>query len=206
MTQAKQKAEQKAKQKFATFEDYLACRDQLEALEGRFHLINGELFALPPESEPNNWIARALLIFLATSGLVSPRCIVIHALELEVPPLQPNQPSNRYPDLVVMQAEHIPLTERRLTITLKMPPPRLIAEVVSPGRMNYNRNLIDKRAQYAAIGVPEYWIIDPSVKTVLVLKLEGESYQDIGLFQAEEQIVSPTFPELALTAAQLFTF
>jgi Uma2 family endonuclease len=190
-----------AKPRFATFEEYLSYS---EDLEGRFQLIDGELIELPPESEPNNWIARCLLITLASSGVISPRLIVIHTLELQVPILQPKDPANRFPDLVILREEHLELTQRRLTVTLEMPPPRLIAEVVSPGRTNRDRDYINKRAQYAAIGVPEYWLIDPSSQSVMVLALQGDDYSEVGTFRGGDSIVSPTIPELRLTAKQVF--
>jgi Uma2 family endonuclease len=190
-----------AKPRFATFAEYLSYS---EDLEGRFLLIEGALVELPPESEPNNWIARCLMITLAISGVISPRLVVIHALELQVPILRPKDPANRFPDLVILREEHVELTQRRLTITLDMPPPQLISEVVSPGRTNRDRDFINKRAQYAAIGVPEYWLIDPSERSITVLELQGDEYQEIGIFRENDRIFSPTFPDLELTVEQVF--
>jgi Uma2 family endonuclease len=85
-----------------------------------------------------------------------------------------------------------------------MPPPRLVVEVVSPGKTNRDRDYINKRSQYGAIGVDEYWIIDPQAQTVLVLSLTGEEYQEVGQFQGKEAIVSIAFAELVLTAEQVF--
>jgi len=93
-----------------------------------------------------------------------------------------------------------------------MPPPRLIAEVVSPGNTNRDRDYIHKRAQYAAISVPEYWLIDPIAQTVTVLSLEGDTYRDVGVFGNDDAIRAPRrqanasieLPELALNAGQLF--
>lgn len=63
-----------------------------------------------------------------------------------------------------------------------MPSPRLLVEVVSPGKTNRNRYYIHKRAQYAAIGVPEYWLADPVAQTVMVLSLAGKAYREVGVF------------------------
>jgi Uma2 family endonuclease len=190
-----------AKPRFATFEEYLSYS---ENLEGLYQLIDGELVELPPESEPNNWIARSLLLTLASLGIIPPRLIVIHSLEIQVPILSREDPANRFPDLVILREEHLALMKRRLTITLDMPPPLLVAEVVSPGQSNRARDYINKRSQYAAIGVPEYWLIDPKAKTVMVLALEGDDYKEIGTFQGIAPIVSPTFPALTLSAEQVF--
>jgi hypothetical protein len=40
----------------------------------------------------------------------------------------------RNPDLVILAAVHLVLTEKRLTITLDMPPPQLVVEVLSLGK------------------------------------------------------------------------
>ncbi|HIK56095.1 MAG TPA: Uma2 family endonuclease [Synechococcales cyanobacterium M55_K2018_004] len=189
-----------AKVKFTTFEEYLSYSDETP-MEGRYELIDGELVELPPESELNNWLALNLRDYLIQ--VVRRRLVRIHACEVQVPVLHPGDPANRFPDLVVLRPEHLELTQRRLTITLDMPPPRLIAEVVSPGKANRDRDYLHKRAQYAAIGVTEYWLIDPVAQTVMVLTLEGDAYREVGVFGNQEAIVSIEFPDLTLTAGQI---
>ncbi|MGB8698969.1 MAG: Uma2 family endonuclease, partial [Thermosynechococcaceae cyanobacterium] len=136
-----------AKQRFATFESYLAYSDDLE---GRFQLIDGELFKLPPESERNDWIAIVLRDCLVQ--VARRRLIRLGKCEIQVPVLQKGDAQNRFPDLVVLREEHLQLTRKRLTITLDMPPPQLVMEIVSPGKTNRDRDYVHKRAQYAAIG------------------------------------------------------
>jgi Uma2 family endonuclease len=159
---------------------------------------------LPPESEPNIWIADNLQFLLAIAKVVSRRRIKTHACEVQVPVLQPKDAANRYPDLVVLRPEHLELSQRRLTITLDMPPPRLIAEVVSLGKTNRDRDYLHKRAQYAAIGVPEYWLLNPVAETALVLTLDDEAYREVDEFSKAASIPSIEFAELELTAGQIF--
>ncbi len=192
-----------AKVKHASFEEYLAYSDATP-LEGRFELVCGELVELPPESEPNNWLANYLQFLLVAANVAPLRLIKIHALELQVPVLQPNDAANRYPDLVVLRPEHLELTQRRLTITRDMPPPRLVVEIVSPGKTNRDRDYVSKRAQYAGLGVPEYWLVDPAAQTVMVLSLAVETYQEVGVFGLQRAIASVEFPDLTLKASQIF--
>jgi Uma2 family endonuclease len=192
-----------AKVKFTTFEEYLSYSDEMD-MEGRYELIDGELVELPPESEPNNFVADNLQFFLAIAKVVSRRLIKTHTCEIQVPILQPKDSANRYPDLVILRPEHLELTQRRLTITLDMPLPRLIAEVLSPGKTNWDRDYIHKRAQYAAITVPEYWLIDPVAQTVMVLTLDGEAYREVGVFSKDAAIASVEFAGLELTVGQIF--
>jgi Uma2 family endonuclease len=128
----------------------------------------------------------------------------IHTCEVQVPVLRPKDAANRFPDLVVLREEHLPLVQKRLTITVDMPLPQLIAEIVSPGRTNQDRDYVNKRAQYAAIGVSGYWLISPSTKMILVLTLQGDDYSEVGTFEGDERIHSLHFPELVLTAEQVF--
>lgn len=190
-----------AQVRFPSFAAYLSYSDVMDS-EGRHALVNGELVELPPESEENNWLALNLRDLLIR--IIRRRLVRVHACEVQVPVLQPKDPANRFPDLVVLREEHLQLTQRRLTITLEMPPPRLIAEVVSPGKPNQERDYIHKRAQYAAIGVPEYWLLDPVAQTVLVLSLDGKEYREIGLFSGDAVIISVEFAELGLTLSQVF--
>ncbi|MCC3592663.1 Uma2 family endonuclease [Microcoleus sp. PH2017_28_MFU_U_A] len=182
-----------------TFEEYLTYEDDTD---NRYELIDGELVTLPPESEPNNAIVSYLFLVLVNSGIPW-RCIKTHMCEIQVPILREGDAANRYPDLVVLRPEHILLTATRLTITQTMPPPQLVVEVVSPGRVGRDRDYISKRAQYAARGIPEYWIVDPQEEIVAVLRLESGEYVEVGVFQGEQALISPAFPQLNLTAGQV---
>ncbi|NJK76568.1 MAG: Uma2 family endonuclease [Richelia sp. CSU_2_1] len=191
---------QARKQKL-TFEEYLTYEDDTD---NRYELIDGELVTLPPESGPNNFIANYLLFTLASSGLIPLMLIRTHVCEIQVPILRDGDAANRYPDLVVLQPEHILLTASRLTVTLDMPPPRLVVEVVSPGRIGRERDYERKRAQYAARGIPEYWIVDPQEQLIAIFRLESGQYVEVGIFQGTQAMQSPTFPLLNLTAGQVF--
>ncbi|NJL48239.1 MAG: Uma2 family endonuclease, partial [Leptolyngbyaceae cyanobacterium SM2_5_2] len=80
----------------------------------------------------NSTTAVRILLVLMAAG-VALELIHPGKCEVEVPVLRPRDAANRYPDLVVLRPEHLPLTQRRLTITRQMPPPRWVVEVVSPG-------------------------------------------------------------------------
>jgi len=121
-----------------------------------------------------------------------------------VPVLQPKDAANRFPDVVVLRPEHLPLIQKRLTITLDMPPPRMIAAVISPGKQNRERDVIRKHDQYAALGTAEYWVIDPAEQTVTVLQWQDGSYGEVRVARGGDRLRSPEFPALQLTAAQVF--
>jgi Uma2 family endonuclease len=86
-----------------------------------------------------------------------------------------------------------------------------VAEVVSS---NWQNDYARKTEDYAVLGIPEYWIADygglggtrhigkPKQPTLSICTLVKGEY-DIQLLRGDQPIVSPTFPGLALTAAQV---
>ena len=114
------------------------------------------------------------------------------------------EPRNRYPDLTIIREEHIQQLAKRNTLRLTMAPPLLVIEVVSPGELQRHRDYIAKRSQYQDCDIPEYWIVDPDAQTLLVLKLTEKGYTEVGSFSGNEQVLSPQFSELNLTAGQIF--
>lgn len=192
-----------ARQRFQSFEEYLSYNDGTEKL---YELFNGELIEVPPESGENTGIAVFLLLqFAVITGHLRVRP---HGLELEVR----GEPRNRYPDLTIIREEHIQQLRQRNTLKLSMAPPLLVVEVVSPGDLQRDRDYIAKRSQYQDRGIPEYWIVDPQLESVLVLELTATAYTEVATFsgsnkcsaQASQRIYSPMFGELNLTAAQIF--
>ncbi|MBW4539370.1 MAG: Uma2 family endonuclease [Myxacorys chilensis ATA2-1-KO14] len=182
-----------AKQRFLSFDDYLTYDDGTDTL---YELFNGELIEVPPESGQNTEIAVFLLLqFAAIIGHLRVRP---HGLELEVR----GEPRNRYPDLTILREEHVSQLQRRNTIRLSMAPPALVVEVVSPGELQRDRDYVAKRSQYAAIAVPEYWIVDPEIEVISVCELGNSEYQ-VTQFRGNDRIVSPNFDDLHLTAEQV---
>ncbi|HLO89325.1 MAG TPA: Uma2 family endonuclease [Nostocaceae cyanobacterium] len=185
------------KHQFQSFEEYLEYDDGTDKL---YELFNGELIEMPPESGINVQIANRLFLIFAL--LIGTDRVRGHGLELEVR----GEPRNRYPDLTIIREEHIQQLAKRNTIRLSMQPPLLVIEVVSPGELQRDRDFIAKRLQYQDCGIPEYWIIDPQSRTVLVLELTDKTYNEVGNFSGDDLIISPQFQQLKLQPSQIFNF
>ncbi|UIE37568.1 Uma2 family endonuclease [Leptodesmis sichuanensis] len=183
-----------------TFADYLALDDS--GLERRAELIDGVLTELPPETWFNNDIAMFLFLKLVENGIPFQQ-VKVHSCELQTPILESGDAANRYPDLVVVDEVHRAKPNQRMTITLNMPPPRLVVEVVSPGKTNRDRDYLRKRAQYAAIGIPEYLIVDPQESVVILLVLAADGYREAGCYQGKQRVQLLSFPDLELTAEEI---
>ncbi|MEO1211359.1 MAG: Uma2 family endonuclease [Cyanobacteria bacterium J06638_20] len=183
-----------AKPRFTSFDEYLAHADEAEGL---FELFNGELVAVPPESGEN--ISIADFLWLCFAQMLGYLRVKRQGLELEVR----GEPRNRFPDLTILRPEHIEQLQKRCTIRLSMEAPLLVAEVVSPGEIQRERDYVAKRSQYQSRGIPEYWLIDPQQGIVLVLVLGDGVYQEFGMFRGDEIVRSPQFGEINLTAQQI---
>ncbi|MGL5939428.1 MAG: Uma2 family endonuclease [Waterburya sp.] len=80
--------------------------------------------------------------------------------------------------------------------------PLLVIEVVSPDSIK--RDYRFKRSEYAALGISEYWIIDPLEQQVTILLLDEGLYEET-VFISEQELVSPTFTEIKITPKQILT-
>ena len=72
--------------------------------------------------------------------------------------------------------------------------PDLVVEVVSPSSRRYDR--IVKARYYAAIGVPEYWIVDPDARTIERLVLDGGRWVIATATAGDEPFEPPGFEGL----------
>ena len=82
--------------------------------------------------------------------------------------------------------------------------PDLIAEVLSPS--NPEMDTVIKRAAYARAGVPEYWIVRPGQRDVLVCTgpdPDLSDYTDVRQFATGSELASPTLP-IRVPVAALF--
>jgi Uma2 family endonuclease len=64
----------------------------------------------------------------------------------------------------------------------------LVMEVVS--KKDRARDLVRKRRDYAAAGIPEYWIVDPQRGQITVLRLANDRYTVHGEFKRGTQATS----------------
>jgi len=78
----------------------------------------------------------------------------------------------------------------------------LVMEVVSPDAPE--RDLVEKRREYADAGIPEYWIVDPRDRTVAVLTLAEGVYREHGRFAPGQQATSALLPDFTVATATVF--
>jgi Uma2 family endonuclease len=126
----------------------------------------------------------------------------------------PENESGYEPDILVLNNNNLvnePNWEKSSTVMSGASIP-LIVEVVSS---NWDDDYYMKQGRYEAMGIPEYWIADylglgakkftgnPKQPTFSVYQLIDDEYQ-VSQFRGCDPIISPTFPQLNLTAQQIF--
>ncbi|MEM1280953.1 MAG: Uma2 family endonuclease [Cyanobacteria bacterium P01_H01_bin.152] len=178
-----------------TLADYLSLED---GPEHRCEFVDGEIIEMPPESPQNNLVS----LFLLSQLLSYVPLRWLRRMDTEIVVAG----RVRIPDLMVLRDDLANALEAngRSTITVEMPAPLLVAEVVSPGKVNEDRDYRYKRSEYAARGIGEYWIIDPSRAQVTVLTLVDGIYEAQTL-TGDDVLTSPQFPDFTLSVAQLLT-
>lgn len=80
----------------------------------------------------------------------------------------------------------------------------LVMEVVSPDAKSVKRDHEEKRGDYAAAGIAEYWIVDPQQQVIEVLALDGKSYALHGVFREGAQATSKLLDRLAIDVSATF--
>lgn len=87
----------------------------------------------------------------------------------------------------------------------------VVFEVVSGSTSDRDRDLVEKRHDYAQAGIPEYWIVDPDERVIVVLRMEGTDYVEHGRFNAGDTATSHLLPGFSVpvddvwAAAQLLS-
>ncbi|MFB2898288.1 Uma2 family endonuclease [Aerosakkonemataceae cyanobacterium BLCC-F50] len=178
-------------EKLFTFEEYLAYDDgtdnRYELVDGRLELINTPTF-------------RHLLIakFVDEVFHTEIKRLGLPWVCFKGAGIRTGWRKSRLSDLYIVPVEQVREFLDRSAITEI--PPLLAVEVVSPESVS--RDYRFKRSEYAALEIPEYWIVDPMKSKVTVLLWEEGLYEET-VFTDNQNIVSRTFPELVLTVEQV---
>ena len=164
----------------------------------RYEVIDGVLYMSTAPTVFHQWIIRRL--FEAFSDQIDGAGIgttLWAPIGLFMPGCDPVQP-----DVLVLRQEDVrPETFRDGHIYAI---PALLVEVLSPNHPTHDTRV--KREAYAKAGVPEYWIVRPATRDVLVCAQPDNTLADYGrtmLFGPNQELVSPTLP-VRLAVAELF--
>jgi Uma2 family endonuclease len=150
-----------------TEEQYLALTDHSNRL---VEYTDGFLEVLPMPTDRHQSILAFL--YLAFLAFVKPRGGKVHFAPLRLR-IRPGK--FREPDLLLLLSAGDNRRQNRFWTGAD-----LALEVVSKDKPE--RDLVQKRGDYAESRVPEYWIVNPETETITVLRLEGAAYVEVGTF------------------------
>jgi Uma2 family endonuclease len=167
--------------------------DRAEFVEGyRYELINGVLVVSPipslQERTPNEYLGHVLLSY------------------------RENHPQGTCLDLTAPEQTVLTLTNRRradrvIWLGLGRRPrrrdvPSIIAEFVSKAKRDRLRDYVEKRDEYMAVGVGEYWVIDRFQRTLTVFSLVGGKIKTRTI-REKQTYKTPLLPGFELPLAKL---
>jgi Uma2 family endonuclease len=194
--------------KLVTFEQFIEWYPSNGA---RYELHKGVIVEMPPPTgEHENVVG-----FLAAQ-------ITFQFLQMGLPFRIPktafvkieSNNSTYSPDILLLNHDNLvnePLWSKQSTVIQAASIP-LAVEVIST---NWRDDYYDKFRDYEEIGIPEYWIIDyaaiggkrftgnPKQQTITICELVDGDYQ-MTVFRENNFIASALFPQLNLTAQQIF--
>jgi Uma2 family endonuclease len=218
MTQA-QTQTQETQAKLYTFDEFIEWLP--ENSEFRYELHDGVIIEMPkPRGKHSNLTGSLIEKILITIREMGKGDIWIIPRESIVKPYRDK--SGYEPDIIVLNKETIGTETRWETESIIQNPTsvKLIVEVVST---NWQDDYYDKLRDYVGqspsrrvgMGISEYWIVDyaalggrdfigyPKQPTIFVYELIDGEYVKT-MFRGNDLIKSPTYPQLKLTAQQIF--
>ncbi len=178
----------KSKIKF-TYQDY---KNLPESETKRYELLEGELIMVPSPTTYHQRISRNLehilwdLVRKHDLGFIYNAPLDVVFSEQDV----------AQPDIIFILKEHSQIiTEENIQGA-----PDLIIEILSPATAERDRTY--KRTLYARNGVKEYWLVDPDKRTIEVMILTEEGFQQVGVYN--KTLTSPILPGLSLNLSEVF--
>ena len=203
--------------KITTFDEFISGLPEKSAY--RYELHDGEVIEMPKprgkHSQIASFITRQLFkeIDQLELSYFIPTDFIIKSVDERLL-AQTASCSGFEPDVTIANEQALkdePRWEQESIITLGSTIP-LVIEIVST---NWQDDYWTKYLAYQELGIAEYWIVDylglggrrfignPKQPTISVCQLVDGEY-DVQLFRGDDVIQSAIFPELELTANQIF--
>ncbi len=199
-----------AQPQLVTFDEFIEWYPQHS--EFRYELHDGVIIQMPKPTGKHSKVAGFMVKVLNAAiddanrpYFIPKECIVKPTTER----------SGYEPEVILLNEDTLsadPRWEKDSTITLGQSAV-LVVEVVST---NWRDDYHKKFADYEAMGILEYWVVDfvpygairftgrPKQPTIWIYGLNSDGEYEGKAFRGDDRLESQVFPELQLTATQIF--
>jgi Uma2 family endonuclease len=170
-------------------EEYLVLTDHRNRL---IEFTDGFLEVLPMPTVKHQMILKFL--FLAFFNFFEARGgnVLFAALRVQIRPGK-----FREPDLLLLFDANDSRGQNRFWLGAD-----IALEVVSEDKPE--RDLVEKRYDYAEGGIPDYWVVNPETQTISVLRLREGAYEEAGTYRRGESAKSSSNPEFSVSVTAVF--
>jgi Uma2 family endonuclease len=200
-----------ALQKLVTFDNFVeflqAQKDNI-----RYELYDGVIIQMPqPKGKHEEIIAFLVMALMVECHRLKFKYGISNKALVQAE----NKQSGYFPDILVMNLPNL-VNEPRWQEESILTQPESIPLVVEVVSTNWRDDYHKKFADYEEIGIKEYWIVDYAAlgskvligdakqPTITIYSLNNEGEYRGKQFRGDDRIESLTFPELNLTALQIF--
>lgn len=177
-----------------TYEDYLRLPED----GNRYEVLRGSLYVTPPPIYDHQYVVwqldQTLGRFVHENKL---GVVLIAAFDIRLP-ARLTDPVE--PDVIFFRSGNQPRPGARFFQGV----PDLVIEVLSPGTRRNDQTV--KFDAYREAGIPEYWIVDPKDRTVVVYGLSEDRHRYVELCRGGEgeAVRSAVLPGLEVRVGDLF--
>lgn len=169
-----------------TWDDFVALPD-----DDKRELIDGHLLEVDVPTYDHEAIVALIIVFIGTWARSNGGRVLASGYKVKVSPKR-----GLMPDVQYYRAGRRPPTQ-----ALTEGAPDLGVEVISPSSGRYDR--VTKLEYYRSIGMPEYWLIDPTEQSLHRFVLVDGAYR-VEAFEGDRTLTPDTFPGLSLPLTELW--
>ena len=180
-----------------TYADYLMWQ-----FKERVELIKGKIFKMSPAPSSFHQDISGNLFFELRNFINKGSC-KLYAAPFDVRLINFKESTADHQITTVVQPDLCVICDRsKIDEKGCIGAPDLIIEILSPG--NSKKEMDIKYDLYEENGVQEYWIVNPSEKTIAVFVLQNQKYIGIKPLILDSKLQSPTFPNLKFAVKKIF--
>ena len=180
-----------------SYADYL-----LWQFSERVELIKGKIFKMSPAPSSSHQDISMNLTRIIDKVFYKTHCkFYVAPFDVRLINFKESTPENKI--MSVVQPDLCVICDRsKVDIKGCLGSPDLVVEILSLG--NSKKEMDTKFDLYQEKKILEYWIVDPFQKTILIYVLENDRYIGLKPFIEDSKIISPTFPNLKVSAKKVF--